>query len=152
MVKVLLFLHPLHKHLELTTECVFVRRRWRWTRTTVLSWHGGSVRSGHCASSSGCLSGESKVSLTSPGNKNTSRSRETITSRSHASALNSSYGSPGNVTKEYFEFADFFLKTYAVGIQQVSMHHWDVRMLLHRLCVCLLLRLFLCWTPRSCWR
>uniref|UniRef100_A0A674E4G9 Importin 8 n=1 Tax=Salmo trutta TaxID=8032 RepID=A0A674E4G9_SALTR len=29
------------------------------------------------------------------------------------------YGSPGNVTKEYFEFADFFLKTYAVGIQQV---------------------------------
>uniref|UniRef100_A0AAR2LL41 Importin N-terminal domain-containing protein n=1 Tax=Pygocentrus nattereri TaxID=42514 RepID=A0AAR2LL41_PYGNA len=29
------------------------------------------------------------------------------------------YGSPGNVTKEYFEFADFFLKTYTVGIQQV---------------------------------
>ncbi|XP_051911793.1 importin-8 isoform X1 [Hippocampus zosterae] len=29
------------------------------------------------------------------------------------------YGSPGNVTKEYFEFADFFLKTYAVGLQQV---------------------------------
>uniref|UniRef100_A0AAQ5Y626 Importin N-terminal domain-containing protein n=1 Tax=Amphiprion ocellaris TaxID=80972 RepID=A0AAQ5Y626_AMPOC len=29
------------------------------------------------------------------------------------------YGSPGNVTKEYYEFADFFLKTYAVGIQQV---------------------------------
>ncbi|XP_062851040.1 importin-8 isoform X1 [Trichomycterus rosablanca] len=29
------------------------------------------------------------------------------------------YGSPGNVTKEYFEFADFFLKTYSVGIQQV---------------------------------
>ncbi|KAG7455918.1 hypothetical protein MATL_G00246220 [Megalops atlanticus] len=29
------------------------------------------------------------------------------------------YGSPGNVTKEYFEFADFFLKTFAVGIQQV---------------------------------
>ncbi|XP_048863861.1 importin-8 isoform X2 [Brienomyrus brachyistius] len=29
------------------------------------------------------------------------------------------YGSPGNVTKEYFEFADFFLRTYAVGIQQV---------------------------------
>lgn len=28
------------------------------------------------------------------------------------------YGSPGNVTKEYFEFADFFLKTYAVGLQQ----------------------------------
>uniref|UniRef100_A0A4W4E9M5 Importin N-terminal domain-containing protein n=1 Tax=Electrophorus electricus TaxID=8005 RepID=A0A4W4E9M5_ELEEL len=31
------------------------------------------------------------------------------------------YGSPGNVTKEYFEFADFFLKTYAVGIQQVML-------------------------------
>ncbi|MED6252737.1 Importin-8 [Ataeniobius toweri] len=30
------------------------------------------------------------------------------------------YGSPGNVTKEYQEFADFFLKTYAVGIQQVD--------------------------------
>uniref|UniRef100_A0A8C1LG48 Importin 8 n=1 Tax=Cyprinus carpio TaxID=7962 RepID=A0A8C1LG48_CYPCA len=29
------------------------------------------------------------------------------------------YGSPGNVTKEYVEFADFFLNTYAVGIQQV---------------------------------
>ncbi|XP_076861365.1 importin-8 isoform X3 [Brachyhypopomus gauderio] len=29
------------------------------------------------------------------------------------------YGRPGNVTKEYSEFADFFLKTYAVGIQQV---------------------------------
>ncbi|XP_043963496.1 importin-8 isoform X4 [Gambusia affinis] len=29
------------------------------------------------------------------------------------------YGSPGNVTKEYQDFADFFLKTYAVGIQQV---------------------------------
>ncbi|XP_073693808.1 importin-8 [Garra rufa] len=29
------------------------------------------------------------------------------------------YGSPGNVTKEYVEFADFFLKTYSVGIQQV---------------------------------
>uniref|UniRef100_UPI00358E494A importin-7-like isoform X2 n=1 Tax=Myxine glutinosa TaxID=7769 RepID=UPI00358E494A len=29
------------------------------------------------------------------------------------------YGSPGNVTKEYNEFADFFLKTYAIGIQQV---------------------------------
>uniref|UniRef100_A0A673CWL4 Importin N-terminal domain-containing protein n=1 Tax=Sphaeramia orbicularis TaxID=375764 RepID=A0A673CWL4_9TELE len=29
------------------------------------------------------------------------------------------YGSPGNVTKEYYEFADFFLKTYAIGIQQV---------------------------------
>ncbi|EMP28541.1 Importin-8 [Chelonia mydas] len=28
------------------------------------------------------------------------------------------YGSPGNVTKEYFEFSEFFLKTYAVGIQQ----------------------------------
>ncbi|KAJ0069962.1 hypothetical protein NL108_017662, partial [Boleophthalmus pectinirostris] len=28
------------------------------------------------------------------------------------------YGSPGNVTKEYAEFADFFLKTYAVGLQQ----------------------------------
>ncbi|XP_067907112.1 importin-8 isoform X4 [Heterodontus francisci] len=29
------------------------------------------------------------------------------------------YGSPGNVTKEYNEFSEFFFKTYAVGIQQV---------------------------------
>ncbi|XP_053574782.1 importin-8 [Bombina bombina] len=29
------------------------------------------------------------------------------------------YGSPGSVTKEYFEFSEFFLKTYAVGILQV---------------------------------
>uniref|UniRef100_A0A8C7E0R4 Importin 8 n=1 Tax=Oncorhynchus kisutch TaxID=8019 RepID=A0A8C7E0R4_ONCKI len=35
------------------------------------------------------------------------------------------YGSPGNVTKEYFEFADFFLKTYAVGIQQVLLKVLD---------------------------
>lgn len=34
--------------------------------------------------------------------------------------MNHRYGSPGNVTKEYYEFADFFLKTYSVGIQQVS--------------------------------
>ncbi|KAM4784401.1 importin-8 isoform 1-T1 [Cyanocitta cristata] len=35
------------------------------------------------------------------------------------------YGSPGNVTKEYFEFSDFFLKTYAVGIQQVLLRILD---------------------------
>ncbi|MBN3321976.1 IPO8 protein, partial [Atractosteus spatula] len=35
------------------------------------------------------------------------------------------YGSPGSVTKEYFEFADFFLKTYAVGIQQVLLKTVD---------------------------
>ncbi|KAM8973357.1 importin-8 [Pelodytes ibericus] len=29
------------------------------------------------------------------------------------------YGSPGGVTKEYYEFSEFFLKTYAVGVQQV---------------------------------
>ncbi|KAL0962617.1 hypothetical protein UPYG_G00342810 [Umbra pygmaea] len=29
------------------------------------------------------------------------------------------YGSPGNITKEYVVFAEFFLKMYAVGIQQV---------------------------------
>uniref|UniRef100_A0A8C5HM33 Importin N-terminal domain-containing protein n=1 Tax=Gouania willdenowi TaxID=441366 RepID=A0A8C5HM33_GOUWI len=37
------------------------------------------------------------------------------------------YGSPGNVSKEYSEFAEYFLKTYAVGIQQVLLkvvnHH-----------------------------
>uniref|UniRef100_A0A8D0D476 Importin 8 n=1 Tax=Sander lucioperca TaxID=283035 RepID=A0A8D0D476_SANLU len=35
------------------------------------------------------------------------------------------YGSPGNVTKEYYEFADFFLKTYAMGIQQVLLKVLD---------------------------
>ncbi|XP_077356952.1 importin-8 isoform X2 [Festucalex cinctus] len=35
------------------------------------------------------------------------------------------YGSPGNVTKEYFEFADFFLKTYAVALQQVLLQVVD---------------------------
>lgn len=29
------------------------------------------------------------------------------------------YGSPGNTTKEYTEFAELFLKGYAVGAQQV---------------------------------
>ncbi|KAG7277637.1 hypothetical protein CRUP_025322, partial [Coryphaenoides rupestris] len=40
------------------------------------------------------------------------------------------YGSPGNVTKEYCEFADFFLRTYAVGIQQVLLKVVDE----HRQC------------------
>ncbi|XP_070612520.1 importin-8 isoform X1 [Erythrolamprus reginae] len=35
------------------------------------------------------------------------------------------YGSPGNVTKEYFEFSEFFLKTYATGIQQVLLKILD---------------------------
>uniref|UniRef100_A0A8C5L990 Importin 8 n=1 Tax=Jaculus jaculus TaxID=51337 RepID=A0A8C5L990_JACJA len=35
------------------------------------------------------------------------------------------YGSPGNVTKEYFEFSEFFLKTYAVGIQQALLKILD---------------------------
>lgn len=30
------------------------------------------------------------------------------------------YGSPGNTTKEYTEFADLFLKEYAVSAQQVE--------------------------------
>ncbi|XP_004700059.1 importin-8 [Echinops telfairi] len=35
------------------------------------------------------------------------------------------YGSPRTVTKEYFEFSQFFLKTYAVGIQQVLLKILD---------------------------
>ncbi|XP_034259500.1 importin-8 isoform X1 [Pantherophis guttatus] len=35
------------------------------------------------------------------------------------------YGSPGNVTKEYYEFSVFFLKTYAAGIQQVLLKILD---------------------------
>jgi len=34
-------------------------------------------------------------------------------------ASNSRYGSPGNVSKEYNEFAEVFLKAFAVGVQQV---------------------------------
>lgn len=30
------------------------------------------------------------------------------------------YGSPGNTTKEYTEFAELFLKGYAVAAQQVQ--------------------------------
>ncbi|CAN0425651.1 LOW QUALITY PROTEIN: importin-7-like [Lethenteron reissneri] len=36
------------------------------------------------------------------------------------------YGSPGNVTKEYTEFSEFFLKTYALGIQQVLLKEVDL--------------------------
>ena len=84
---------------------------------TVLNWRGGSARSGRCASSPDCLSGECRVVITSP---------KTIIVvfrefYQRAFGLNYRYGSPGNVTKEYSEFADFFLKTYAVGIQQVRM-------------------------------
>ncbi|XP_011611451.1 importin-8 isoform X1 [Takifugu rubripes] len=35
------------------------------------------------------------------------------------------YGSPGHVSKEYFDFANFFLKTYAVGILQVLLKVMD---------------------------
>lgn len=33
------------------------------------------------------------------------------------------YGSPGNTTKEYTEFAELFLKEYAVPAQQVRTSH-----------------------------
>lgn len=90
------------------------RRRWRWMRMTVLSWPGGSVKSGHCVSSPDCLNGESRAALMSPDG-----GFVLIRWPSLCSGLTCSYGSPGNVTKEYYEFANFFLKTYAVGIQQV---------------------------------
>eukprot|EP00079_Xenopus_tropicalis_P019568 XP_012809363.1 PREDICTED: importin-8 [Xenopus tropicalis] len=35
------------------------------------------------------------------------------------------YGSPGSVTKEYFEFSEYFLKTYAVGVLQVLLKVLD---------------------------
>lgn len=34
------------------------------------------------------------------------------------------YGSPGNTTKEYTEFAEHFLKGYAVAAQQVGSENW----------------------------
>lgn len=36
----------------------------------------------------------------------------------------SRYGSPGNTTKEYTEFAEHFLKVYAVAAQQVESEYW----------------------------
>lgn len=94
-------------------------------RTTVLSWHGGSVRSGRCALSPDCLSGEWSciyvVILRS-------------TFKYFLFFFNiSRYGSPGNVSKEYSDFADFFLRTYAVGIQQVSVR--DVLLFLWLFCL-----------------
>nr|DBA30347.1 TPA: hypothetical protein GDO54_006343 [Pyxicephalus adspersus] len=35
------------------------------------------------------------------------------------------YGSPGSVTKEYIEFSEFFVKTYAVGVLQVLLKVLD---------------------------
>lgn len=35
------------------------------------------------------------------------------------------YGSPGSVTKEYREFADFYLKAYSEGILQVVLKVLD---------------------------
>lgn len=32
------------------------------------------------------------------------------------------YGSPGSVTKEYIEFSEFFVKTYAMGVLQVTLY------------------------------
>lgn len=62
-----LFFCWIYKPQKLNTKCVCVcvRRRWRLMRTTVLSWPGGSVRSGLCASSPDCLSGESRAALAS---------------------------------------------------------------------------------------
>lgn len=80
-------------------------------RMTGPSWHGGSARSGHCVSLPGCLKGEfSPLSM----------SGMTFIRHEHYSDLVFRYGSPGNVTKEYCDFANFFLMTYAVGILQVN--------------------------------
>jgi hypothetical protein len=35
------------------------------------------------------------------------------------------YGSPGNVTKEYNEFSEWYLKTFSAGILQVIMKQLD---------------------------
>lgn len=96
---------------------VFVRRHWKLMRMTGPSWHGGSARSGHCASLPGCLKGEfSPLSM----------SRMTFIRHTNYSDLIFRYGSPGNVTKEYCDFAHFFLITYAVGILQVNVLKVDV--------------------------
>lgn len=95
-----------------TDVCVCVRRHWKLMRMTGPSWHGGSARSGRCASLPGCLKGEfSPLSM----------SRMTFIRHTHYSGWIFRYGSPGNVTKEYSDFANFFLMTYAVGILQVNM-------------------------------
>lgn len=91
--------------------CMFLRRHWKSMRMTGLSWHGGSARSGHCASLPGCLKGELSPLSTSIMN---------FIRHADISDLIFRYGSPGNVTKEYYDFANFFLMTYAVGILQVN--------------------------------
>lgn len=83
----------------------------------VLSWDGGSVKSGHYILSPDCLSGESRSS-----SYHHHEAKFRVLHPDY-SVSNHRYGSPGNVTKEYYEFADFFLKTYAVGIQQVGLCH-----------------------------
>lgn len=35
------------------------------------------------------------------------------------------YGSPGNVTKEYTEFAEWYLKTFSAGILEVQLKILD---------------------------
>ena len=61
--------------------------------------------------------------------------------------MNHRYGSPGNVTKEYYEFADFFLKTYSVGIQQVSTPQLRLITSDHGLFVAQTLTLFVFFLP-----
>ncbi len=65
-IKTLLYLFVLINQILLMywSVCVCFRRRWRWMRTTVLSWRGGSVKSGRCASSPDCLKGQSRPTLT----------------------------------------------------------------------------------------
>lgn len=75
------------------------------------SWHGGNARSGHCASLPGCLKGKFLHLF---------MSRMTFIRHTQYFDLIFRYGSPGNVTKEYCDFANFFLMTYAVGILQVN--------------------------------
>lgn len=45
------------------------------------------------------------------------------------------YGSPGNTTKEYTEFAELFLKGYAVAAQQVNRRRqWIVQWVVDMTC------------------
>lgn len=81
-----------------------------------LSCRGGSVRSGPFTSWLVCLRGKNLIILPLTCLIIQTCLTGTLT------LLNAvcRYGSPGNTTKEYAEFAELFLKEYAVAAQQVG--------------------------------
>ena len=83
------------------------------------SCHGGSARSGPFIFWPGCLRGKNIITV---------QLLQWIVEACLPKIFTlwnclCRYGSPGNTTKEYTEFADLFLKEYAVPAQQVRTSH-----------------------------